>query len=591
MPLGVGVSRLRGALVLALVVLVLLANGFFFYNSHVRLSAATREVAETIDTRQLLSEMLNVVLSAETSHRGFMLTEEDSYLVPYHEALLQAEHLLARIGRLLRTDAAQMQRLVNLQVLVSERFQEQSSALTARRLQGAEAARRLILDNQQQGTLDEIRAVVQVMQADEDATLEARRLDWETAQDQAFAAFVIFLTVSAALVLALFSFMRRELVNRGTYNRKLQENAADLRRSLAEISTERNEIAQLATASTYLQGCQSLGELPEVLAPQLERLFPAHGGAVLARTAAGERLHVVAAWGSIAHPGELAASDCWALRQGQEHRHAIGGPAPLCPHLAQALGQLDTSTLCVPLTAHGETLGLLTLVASPDAVPDGAAAGEGGVVSADRLAAMLAKQLGLTLASLRIREVLKEQSIRDPLTGIFNRRYLDVVAPKEIAQVLRAGRTIAIAMADIDHFKGFNDRHGHQAGDAALVAVAGYLQESIRLGDWLFRYGGEEFLLLIQGIDPPALVEQLERLRQGVAGVTARIDHQVLPPVTISIGAAMCPGHGRDLESLVEVADRALYAAKQGGRDQVRLAPPMAAGEGAMPEGLLELGS
>ena len=587
MPLEGGASRLRGALVLALVVLVLLANGFIFYNSHLRLSAATREVAESVDTRELLSEMLNVLLSAETSHRGFMLTDEESYLVPYHEALLQAEQLLARLGRLLRTDAGQTQRLLTLQVLVSERFQEQSSALAVRRLQGVEAARRLLLDNQQQGTLEQIRAVIQAMQADEDAALEARRLDWENAQGGAFAAFVVFLTVSAALVLALFSFMRRELVNRGAYSRKLQKSADDLRRSLAEISTERNEIAQLATASTYLQGCQSLGELPEVLAPQLERLFPTHGGAVLARMTAGERLQVAAAWGGIAHPTELAASDCWALRQGQEHRHGIDGAAPVCPHLVEALDQRDVPTLCIPLTAHGETLGLLTLVALADAARDGPATDGGGAASADRLAAMLAKQLGLTLASLRIREVLKEQSIRDPLTGIFNRRYLDIVAPKEIAQALRAGRSIAVAMADIDHFKGFNDRHGHQGGDAALVAVAGFLQESIRLGDWLFRYGGEEFLLLIQGIEPSALLEQLERLRQGVATVTAQVDHLVLPPVTISIGAAMCPGHGRDLESLVEAADRALYAAKQGGRDQVRLASPVEAGGGPEPEGLL----
>ncbi|MCB1992725.1 MAG: GGDEF domain-containing protein, partial [Geminicoccaceae bacterium] len=330
-------------------------------------------------------------------------------------------------------------------------------------------------------------------------------------------------------------------------------------------------IAQLAVASTCLQSCEALGELPAVLPSLLEPLFPAHGGAVFARAAAGEGLGRIAGWGGVDQPDELETGDCLALGQGREHRHGMGAATPACPHLRPALARRNASTLCIPLTAHGETLGLLSLVAVP---PAAGAAVEGTTAPAERLAAMLAQQLGLTLASLRIREVLKEQSIRDPLTGVFNRRYLDVVAPKEIAQALRAGREMALAMVDIDHFKAFNDRHGHQGGDAALVAVAGFLQASIRLGDWLFRYGGEEFLLLLQAMDRAALAQQLERLRQGTAAVAARVDGQDLPPVTISIGAAICPDHGQSLEHLLASADRALYAAKQGGRNRVRLAEP-----------------
>lgn len=551
MPLESRATRLRSGLMLGLAVVVLLGNGLFFYDSHARLRAVTREVTESVDIRQLLSEMLTVLLSAETSHRGFILTDQESYLVPYQESLLQADRLLAQLGPLLQSDAPQMRRLARLKALVAERFQELSQALAVRREQGHEAARRLIWDNQQHGTLDELRAVVGELQADETVTLEARRIDWEEAQNHAFAAFVVFLTVSAALVAALFGFMRRELVIRSVYNTQLKAYADDLSTSLAELRTERNEIAQLATASTRLQSCQSLAELPDVLGPLLQHLFPAYGGAVLTRAAAGEGLRRIAAWGDGAdHPAEFAPGECGAPRQDREHRP-------------------DDPTLCIPLTAHGESLGLLCLAA---AAPASGGAASAAAASAERLAAMLARQLGLTLASLRTREVLREQSIRDPLTGLFNRRYLDVVAPKEIAQAQRAGRTIAIAMADIDHFKAFNDRHGHQGGDAALVAVAGFLQESVRLGDWLFRYGGEEFLLLLQGIDSIALVQQLERLRQGTAAVAGRLDDLVLPPVTISIGAAICPAHGHDLESLVEAADRALYAAKQGGRNQVRLA-------------------
>lgn len=566
-----GTFRLRSGVALAVTAIVLLANGLLFYNSHVRLTAATRDVAESVDARQLLSEMLTVLLHAESSHRGFILTDDASHLEPYNESLQQAERLLARIGPLLQPDVPQMQRLATVQALVAERFAELSSTLAVRRLEGADAARRLIRENHQLGTLDELRDVVRELQYVEGTTLETRRADWEAARLHAFVAFVVFLTVSAALVVALFGFMRREVVDRIAYNRRLKAYADELGTSLAELRTERNEIAQLAVASTSLQSCESLGELPAVLGPLLEPLFPNHAGAVHGRTVAGEGFERLAAWGGLDQPGELTMDDCLALGRGRVLRHEPGSAEPSCPHLRAALARQDTPTLCIPLAAHGETLGLLSLAAIPPA--EGIAA-EDTAGSTERLAAMLAQQLGLTLASLRIREVLKEQSIRDPLTGLFNRRYLDVVAPKEVAQALRAGRDIALAMVDIDHFKAFNDRHGHQGGDAALVAVAGFLQASVRLGDWLFRYGGEEFLLLVQGLDRAALAQQLERLRQGAAGVAARVDGHDLPPVTISIGAAICPDHGHDLEHLLAAADRALYAAKQGGRNQVWLAEP-----------------
>ncbi|MEZ5862370.1 MAG: CHASE3 domain-containing protein, partial [Geminicoccaceae bacterium] len=170
-----GTFRLRSGVVLAVTVTVLLANGLFYYDSHVRLAAATRDVAESVDARQLLSEMLTLLLRAESSQRGFILTEDESHLAPYNESLQQAEQLMARIGPLLQADAPQMQRLASVRALVAERFQELSSTLAVRREQGAEAARRLIGDNQRLGTLDELRGEVAELQTVEGMTLETRR--------------------------------------------------------------------------------------------------------------------------------------------------------------------------------------------------------------------------------------------------------------------------------------------------------------------------------------------------------------------------------------------------------------------------------
>lgn len=194
-----------------------------------------------------------------------------------------------------------------------------------------------------------------------------------------------------------------------------------------------------------------------------------------------------------------------------------------------------------------------------------------GPISADlrRTAELTARQLSLTLANLRLRETLKEQSVRDPLTNAFNRRYLENVGTKEIAQSARTGQVLAAIMLDVDHFKRFNDLHGHQAGDAALVAVASYLQDNIREGDWFFRYGGEEFVLLLRDGQPSDMMCKADELRMGVAALVLEHDGKTLPRVTASMGLAISAGREETLEMLLARADEALYAAKSAGRNRV----------------------
>nr|WP_252926205.1 GGDEF domain-containing protein [Aliihoeflea sp. 40Bstr573] len=176
-----------------------------------------------------------------------------------------------------------------------------------------------------------------------------------------------------------------------------------------------------------------------------------------------------------------------------------------------------------------------------------------------------------------MRETLKEQSIRDPLTGVFNRRYLEAVAAKEIAHANRSGRPLAVAMLDVDHFKRFNDLHGHGAGDAALVAVCGYLKANMREGDWIFRYGGEEFVLLLRDADHADAEAKIAELREGISAISLELGGNSLPSITASIGVAVFPDHGMTMDALLEGADAALYEAKSGGRNRVSFAPELVA--------------
>jgi diguanylate cyclase (GGDEF)-like protein len=182
------------------------------------------------------------------------------------------------------------------------------------------------------------------------------------------------------------------------------------------------------------------------------------------------------------------------------------------------------------------------------------------------------EQLGLALANLRLREKLRSESIRDALTGLFNRRYMEESLDLELARAQRALEPVGVLLVDVDHFKRFNDTFGHGGGDAILSALGGLLRGSVRGGDVACRLGGEEFLLILPGAPLAELPARADALRESVRAL--RIFHRGRPldPVTVSIGVAAAPDHGGTRDALLRAADGALYRAKRAGRDQVAVA-------------------
>ncbi len=217
------------------------------------------------------------------------------------------------------------------------------------------------------------------------------------------------------------------------------------------------------------------------------------------------------------------------------------------------------ATLCVPLMAYGEVLGVLHL-RGPDA---------SAMQSKVQLVTLAGDGLAITLANIRLRQTLKEQAIRDPLTGLFNRRYLTETLVREFARAQRSGAPMAIVMIDVDHFKRFNDSFGHDAGDAVLQALGSFFSRSVRADDIACRYGGEEFCLVLPQMDQHNAMQRAEAIREGAAALEVKSDGRVLGPVTLSLGVALFPEDGSDMESLVRAADAAMYEAKKAGRNRV----------------------
>ncbi|HWQ69473.1 MAG TPA: sensor domain-containing diguanylate cyclase, partial [Patescibacteria group bacterium] len=303
----------------------------------------------------------------------------------------------------------------------------------------------------------------------------------------------------------------------------------------------------------------------DIIQRYLARLFPTETGALYLLTPTRAELEQVAAWGERAAglAPAFALEDCWAIRRGHLHHARMTRGDAACRHMSAA----DVREhICVPMLVQGEALGILCLSHSGDT---DTRMGEESFVS---LVQTLANSIGLSVANLRLRDELRRLSIRDTLTGLFNRRYLDETLRREILRAKRAKSTLGVIMLDIDHFKRVNDTYGHEAGDAILSTLGGFLERHVRGEDVACRYGGEEFTLILPGTSLEIARDRAEQLRVGVQALVVRVADRPLEAVTLSLGVAVMPDHGETAETILQAADAALYRAKQGGRDRVEVA-------------------
>ncbi len=349
-----------------------------------------------------------------------------------------------------------------------------------------------------------------------------------------------------------------DITERKRAEEALQEANAKLTLWLGESEQRNRERSLLNEMGNLLQSCLTAQEAYRIIETIGPQLFPEGAGAVYMVSASRNVVEAGAAWGSLAQVERVfTPDDCWALRRGRIHRFDARGVNLPCPHLA-ALP--PSASLCAPMLAQGETLGVLHL--RPAAVEASRLEAEG------QLAQTVADSLALALANLRLRETLRQQSIRDPLTGLFNRRYLEETLEREARRAARTQRPFGIIMLDLDHFKRFNDTFGHAAGDVLLRELGGFLQQHIRGGDIACRYGGEEFTLVLPEASLEVTRERAEHLREGAKHLHVQHGGQLLGTITLSLGVAAFPQHGVTGEEVLRAADAALYRAKRGGRDR-----------------------
>jgi diguanylate cyclase (GGDEF)-like protein/PAS domain S-box-containing protein len=340
----------------------------------------------------------------------------------------------------------------------------------------------------------------------------------------------------------------------------------ELAEKVQELEHRTKEINLLSHMGSRLQSCKDVDEAFIEIGNVAEQLFPKWSGALCITSASRTAVETVADWGKTPS-GErvFAPDDCWALRQGQTQSFRRGEKTAPCRHIDPT----DVmESLCVPFMAHGEALGIVSLQIrgnqeQQEAMPRSTS--QAGL----NLAGVLAKQVALALGNLKLKESLRNQSICDPLTGLFNRRYMEESLEREFSRANRNKSTVAIVMMDLDHFKRFNDTFGHQAGDTLLRSFGDLLKRNTRGQDIVCRYGGEEFALVLTDSTLPGAVQRSEILRQQVKQMSVEYAGQLLGAVSISMGVALFPDHGITMGDVLRASDQALYSAKREGRDRV----------------------
>jgi diguanylate cyclase (GGDEF)-like protein/PAS domain S-box-containing protein len=344
-----------------------------------------------------------------------------------------------------------------------------------------------------------------------------------------------------------------------------REHAESLNGLVRELELQTCQMTMLNEMATLLECCATTQEACAVVAQSAPKFFPqALAGTLYTFKASRNLVEAAVSWGSSSTMEPVFDPHaCWALRKGTPHQSESGLAGVVCPHLEESS---PARHLCLPMMGQGETLGVLH-IAFPSA---GRESDE--LASQQRLGVTVAGQIALSLASLRLRETLRDQSIRDALTGLFNRRFMQESLERETIRARRKNHPLSLLFLDIDHFKRFNDTFGHDAGDFVLQSIAELLRSFFRGDDVACRCGGEEFAVILPESSSRNAALRADELRAGVKALKLQYKDTRLGPISISVGVAAFPEQCATPDELLKVADQCLYQSKTLGRDRVTVA-------------------
>ncbi len=340
--------------------------------------------------------------------------------------------------------------------------------------------------------------------------------------------------------------------------------------TVKELKNRTNEILLLNQMGNLMLACDSEAETYDLVARICHKLFPSDAGYLYILDDSKKIMKAAASWGNIPDDKmEFELNQCWAIRRGNIHLVMDPHLDPLCPHLNTIP---DCGCVCAPMIAQGKVLGMMHLCMEPGKTCLSDKKREYMIESGQMLIISILERYASCITNLRLRVSLKKQSMLDPLTGLYNRRYMEESFKREAYRAERKKTSMGIIMLDVDHFKSFNDNYGHKTGDIILGKLGAYLMSHVRREDLVCRYGGEEFTIILPDSSLNDTRKRAEQLRKGIKEVLQIMHNEKTLSVTVSLGVSAFPKHGHTHGEALIAADAALYRAKAEGRDRVEVA-------------------
>ena len=564
-------------------------------------SGAQQREREAVQQRYVLDKATSRIgtdVYALSDHaRQYLNTGDPSYLVLYRSDFEDLESVEDRVRNLAQDGLTpvEQQLLQDAMRWADTLHDEQAAALTAFESGDEAAARTIMFGAEYERELNRVQSLIDRFQDRLDRRMgqEVREaadyaLLWKRASETLLAItgllflFVIYYVFRRRVlrpVMTLSDVVNRlarqdfdaeppkldqidEIGDMADAIRIFRENGIERQRLEAERDADRAVRDLLSRMTQRLQGCEGLNDLQDVVRRFVPQIVPSRAGRLYLIEKNRNAVAQVCSWQDPRHSGtEFAPTDCWALRRGLPHRPSGEQVDVPCAHVLDEAGTVP-DTLCLPLTAQRQILGLLYLEQRP---------AEQAADLPEVYLEMLAETIGMALANLHLRETLRELAMVDPLTGLANRRQLELALKEQILQAEDGNDPLACLMIDVDHFKRFNDVFGHDAGDAVLREVGTALTGMLREPDLAFRYGGEEFTLLLPGLDADRARARAEDVRRRISGLELAYNGEQLGTITVSIGTASGPSQCR-YSQLLSAADAALLRAKGSGRNRVEMA-------------------
>lgn len=551
-------SKFKGAAIVIFIVMMLIAAVPYHVLSSSR--SLLLQISESQQQVESLSRLLALMQDAETGQRGFVITGKENFLEPYYSAIAEFPLLQRGLEQEALASGAARKPLDEIFRVARLKLAGLARTIEIRRTQGFAKAEPIVSSGQGKQLMDTLRELIGAQLQGEMERRDNLRIQFEHESTQAFYLGLGATVLNLLLLGVLLAYMFRVLKERQAAGAALHQAAAQLQHSVTEVQYRNAQMTIAAEMIQALGSTSSVSETFRIIGIYCAKLMPVSSGTLYLFRNSRDLLEMQTSWGQPqAIAPRIGLQDCWALRRGQPHYS--GGAHDLCCAHYQDHAGTPHERVCIPLVSQGEMLGLIYLEGAP---------GEDFAQDEQRNTAVrLAEQIALALTNVKLRETLTLQSIIDPLTGLFNRRYMDETLVRELVRAERKSMPLSLIVLDLDHFKRVNDTFGHDGGDALLKGVAGVIRKNIRESDLACRFGGEELVLILPECDKQAALGRAEKIRSAIQSLDVHHGGRALGNPSASLGVAAFPEDGGGAEALLRAADQALYQAKHAGRNRV----------------------